>query len=46
MTKAQANNILDARRAGKDMPESIILIALELTGDFCPDEVGQDYGIG
>ena len=39
MSYHEAQNILDARRAGKDMPESLVLKALELTGDYQPDEV-------
>ncbi|MEP6587167.1 MAG: hypothetical protein ABJA84_00215 [Polaromonas sp.] len=33
MTYHQAMNILDLRRAGADMPESLVNQALELTGD-------------
>jgi len=39
MTYAQAQNILDQRRAGQDMPASVIDRALELTGDLEPDVV-------
>lgn len=41
MSYHEAQNILDARRAGKDMPESVVLQALEMTGDYQPDEVEQ-----
>ena len=41
MSYHEAQIILDARRAGKDMPESVVLKALELTGDYKPDEVDQ-----
>jgi len=41
MSYHEAQNILDARRAGKDMPESMVLKALELTGDYQPDDVAQ-----
>jgi len=34
MSYHEAQNILDARRAGKDMPESVVLQALEMTGDY------------
>ena len=39
MSYHEAQNILDARRAGKDIPEAVVLQALELTGDYQPDEV-------
>lgn len=39
MSYREAQNILDARRAGKDMPEAVVLKALELTGDYEPDAV-------
>ncbi len=39
MSYHEAQNILDARRAGKDMPEAVVLQALEMTGDYQPDEV-------
>lgn len=41
MSYHEAQNILDARRAGKDMPEAVVLQALEMTGDYQPDEVEQ-----
>lgn len=41
MSYHEAQNILDARRAGKDMPEAVVLKALELTGDYEPDAVEQ-----
>jgi len=41
MTRPQANNILDLRRAGQDMPESVVTRALELTGDIEPDVVRE-----
>jgi len=41
MSDAEAQNILDARRAGKDMPEAVVFKALELTGDYQPDAVAQ-----
>ena len=37
MTHTQAVNLLDNRRAGADYPESRILEALRLTGDFQED---------
>ena len=40
MTRAQAHNLLDERRAGADMPEHVVLKALEVTGDYVPE-----YGI-
>ena len=39
MTYSDAINILDMRRAGADMPQSIVDKALELTGDLEPDIV-------
>lgn len=39
MTYAQAQNILDQRRAGQDMPPQVVDRALELTGDLEPDPV-------
>lgn len=39
MTKADAHNILDARRAGALVPEHVINRALELTGDCAPVEL-------
>ncbi len=41
MTRPQANNILDLRRAGQDMHESVVTRALELTGDIEPDVVRE-----
>lgn len=41
MSYHEAQNILDARREGRDMPEALVLKALELTGDYLPDEVDQ-----
>jgi hypothetical protein len=35
-TYADALDLLNARRAGLDMPERWILRALELTGDYVP----------
>ena len=34
MTYTEANDLLDKRRAGADMPDSVIFKALELTGDL------------
>ena len=34
MNYMQANEILDARRAGVDMPEDVVTMALEMTGDY------------
>ena len=34
MTYADAQNILDMRKAGADMPQSVVDRALELTGDL------------
>jgi len=39
MTYAQAQNILDQRRAGQDMPPAVVDRALEMTGDLAPDVV-------
>jgi hypothetical protein len=39
MTYVQANNLLDLRAAGADIPESVITRALELTGDLEEDLV-------
>lgn len=36
MNYHQAQNILDARRAGADMPQIVVRKALELTGDLTP----------
>ncbi len=41
MTRPQANNILDLRRAGQDMHESVVTCALELTGEIEPDVVRE-----
>jgi hypothetical protein len=35
-TYADALDVLNARRAGLDMPEQVVLKALELTGDYVP----------
>jgi len=35
-TYEEALDVLNARRAGADMPEAWILKALELTGDYVP----------
>lgn len=35
-TYADALDVLNARRAGADMPESVVMRALELTGDYTP----------
>jgi hypothetical protein len=37
-TYAEALDVLNARRAGVDMPESVVLKALELTGDYTPQD--------
>lgn len=34
MTYFDAQNILDQRKAGKDMPQAVVTKALELTGDL------------
>jgi hypothetical protein len=36
MSWAQAMTVLDQRRNGRDIPEDVILKALELTGDIEP----------
>ena len=36
MTYHDAQNILDLRRAGADMPQAVVDKALELTGDLEP----------
>ena len=42
MTYVDAQNILDQRRAGADMPQSVIDKALELTGDKDPQYTVAD----
>ena len=37
MSYVDAINILDMRRAGADMPQTVVDKALELTGDKDPD---------
>ena len=37
MNYMQANEILDARRAGVDMPEDVVTMALEMTGDYAQE---------
>jgi hypothetical protein len=37
-TYADALDVLNARRAGIDMPEQVVLKALELTGDYVPED--------
>jgi hypothetical protein len=37
-TYADALDVLNARRAGLDMPEQVVLKALELTGDYVPED--------
>lgn len=37
MTYHQAQNLLDRRRAGEDMPQRQVLKALEMTGDYLCD---------
>ncbi len=39
MSYVEAQNILDARRAGADMPAHIIDQALEITGDLNVDPI-------
>jgi hypothetical protein len=36
MTRTQAINLLDMRRAGADMPAIVVIRALQLTGDLKP----------
>jgi hypothetical protein len=36
-----AMDVLNARRAGVDMPEGYVLKALELTGDYVPEKKYQ-----
>lgn len=36
ITYEEALDVLNARRAGADMPEKYVLAALELTGDYEP----------
>lgn len=36
MSYTDAQNILDQRKAGADMPENVVIRALELTGDIDP----------
>jgi hypothetical protein len=42
-TYAEAMELLDARRKGWDMPESFVLTALELTGDYDNDKPSNRY---
>ena len=42
MTYVDAQNILDQRRAGADMPQAVIDKALELTGDKDPQYTVAD----
>ena len=42
MTYAQAKTLLDKRRAGADMPASVVFQALELTGDLDLDSMVDD----
>jgi hypothetical protein len=37
-TYADALDVLNARRAGLDMPEQVVLKALELTGDYVQED--------
>jgi hypothetical protein len=41
-TYADALDVLNARRAGMDMSEAVVLAALELTGDYVPQSRYQD----
>ena len=36
LTRTEANLLLDWQRAGKEVPEELIDLALILTGDMCP----------
>lgn len=36
LTRTDANLLLDWRKAGKDVPDELIDMALILTGDMCP----------
>ena len=36
LTRTEANLLLDWQRAGKEVPEELIDMALILTGDMCP----------
>lgn len=36
MTRAEAHAILNRARAGEDIPESLVTLALVATGDLCP----------
>lgn len=38
MTPTQAKHLLDMRRAGADMPQIVVIRALELTGDIDPED--------
>ena len=42
MTHTQAKDILDQRRIGANMPESVVIRALELTGDIDPGYTALD----
>lgn len=35
---SEALDVLNLRRAGVDMPERVVLAALELTGDYTPQD--------
>lgn len=41
---ADALDVLNARRAGVDMPEAVVLKALELTGDYTPEDRYAERG--
>jgi hypothetical protein len=43
-TYADALDVLNARRAGLDMPEQVVLKALELTGDYVPEDRYTERG--
>lgn len=41
-TYADALDVLNARRAGADMTEAVVMAALELTGDYIPESRYRD----
>lgn len=43
MTYAQAMRLLNRRRSGADINEQQVLKALELTGDYDPDQPPMDF---
>lgn len=36
MTRAEAHDILNRAKAGEDIPDALVTLALVVTGDLCP----------